>query len=100
MSTTVAQMLVETLHTIGVRQIFGVVGDALNPFTEAVRKDKRIEWIGVRHEEGAALAAAEPASRSRPVRVTIADAEVRAVGGNYSRSGSSSIVRRSRPSAG
>ncbi|WP_238533964.1 thiamine pyrophosphate-binding protein [Herbaspirillum lusitanum] len=58
MSTTVAQMLVETLHTIGVRQIFGVVGDALNPFTEAVRKDKRIEWIGVRHEEGAALAAA------------------------------------------
>ncbi len=58
MSTTVAEMLVETLHTIGVRQIFGVVGDALNPFTEAVRKDKRIEWIGVRHEEGAALAAA------------------------------------------
>ena len=58
MSTTVAEMLVETLHAIGVRQIFGVVGDALNPFTEAVRKDKRIEWIGVRHEEGAALAAA------------------------------------------
>jgi pyruvate dehydrogenase (quinone) len=58
MSTTVAEMLVETLYTIGVRQIFGVVGDALNPFTEAVRKDKRIEWIGVRHEEGAALAAA------------------------------------------
>ena len=58
MSTTVAEMLVETLHRIGVRQIFGVVGDALNPLTEAVRKDKRIEWIGVRHEEGAALAAA------------------------------------------
>jgi len=58
MSATVAEMLVETLHAIGVRQIFGVVGDALNPFTEAVRKDKRIEWIGVRHEEGAALAAA------------------------------------------
>lgn len=58
MSTTVAEALVETLHRIGVRQIFGVVGDALNPFTEAIRKDKRIEWIGVRHEEGAALAAA------------------------------------------
>jgi len=58
MSTTVAEMLVETLHRLGVRQIFGVVGDALNPLTEAVRKDKRIEWIGVRHEEGAALAAA------------------------------------------
>jgi len=34
-----------------------VVGDALNPFTDAIRRDKRISWIGVRHEEGAALAA-------------------------------------------
>lgn len=58
MSATVAEMLVDTLHQIGVRQIFGVVGDALNPLTDAVRRDGRIEWIGVRHEEGAALAAA------------------------------------------
>lgn len=58
MPSTVAEMLVETLYQIGVRQIFGVVGDALNPFTEAIRVDKRIEWIGVRHEEGAAQAAA------------------------------------------
>lgn len=58
MSATVAEMLVETLHRTGVRQIFGVVGDALNPLTDAVRRDGRIEWIGVRHEEGAALAAA------------------------------------------
>ncbi|MDB5777520.1 MAG: poxB [Herbaspirillum sp.] len=58
MSSTVADILVETLYQIGVRQIFGVVGDALNPLTDAVRRDRRIEWIGVRHEEGAALAAA------------------------------------------
>jgi pyruvate dehydrogenase (quinone) len=58
MSTTVAELLVDTLAQIGVRQIFGVVGDALNPLTEAIRRDKRIEWVGVRHEEGAALAAA------------------------------------------
>jgi pyruvate dehydrogenase (quinone) len=58
MSATVAEILVETLHQVGVRQIFGVVGDALNPFTDAIRRDGRIEWIGVRHEEGAALAAA------------------------------------------
>jgi pyruvate dehydrogenase (quinone) len=58
MSSTVAEVLVEALYEVGVRQIFGVVGDALNPFTEAIRRDKRIEWIGVRHEEGAALAAA------------------------------------------
>jgi pyruvate dehydrogenase (quinone) len=58
MSQTVAELLVETLAEIGVRQIFGVVGDALNPFTDAIRRQKVIEWVGVRHEEGAALAAA------------------------------------------
>ena len=58
MRTTVAELLVETLAKIGVRQVFGIVGDALNPFTDAIRRQKTIEWIGVRHEEGAALAAA------------------------------------------
>ena len=54
----IAELLVDTLAEIGVRQIFGIVGDALNPFTHALEADGRIEWIGVRHEEGAALAAA------------------------------------------
>jgi pyruvate dehydrogenase (quinone) len=58
MSQTVAALLVETLAKIGVRQVFGVVGDALNPLTEAIRLQDEIEWVGVRHEEGAALAAA------------------------------------------
>jgi len=58
MAETVAELLVDTLARIGVRQIFGIVGDALNPFTDALRRDGRVEWIGVRHEEGAALAAA------------------------------------------
>ena len=58
MSSTVAELLVDTLAEIGVKQVFGIVGDALNPFTDAIRRQDRIEWIGVRHEEGAALAAA------------------------------------------
>lgn len=58
MSQTVAELLVETLADIGVRHVFGIVGDALNPFTDAIRRQTRIEWVGVRHEEGAALAAA------------------------------------------
>ena len=57
MSQTVAGALVEALETIGVRQIFGLIADSLNPIGDAVRQSK-IEWIGVRHEEGAALAAA------------------------------------------
>jgi thiamine pyrophosphate-dependent acetolactate synthase large subunit-like protein len=56
MSQTVAEVLVDVLERIGVRQIFGLIGDSLNPLGDAVRKSK-IEWIGVRHEEGAALAA-------------------------------------------
>jgi pyruvate dehydrogenase (quinone) len=57
MSLTVAELLVQTLERIGVRHIFGVIGDSLNPIGDAVRRSK-IEWVGVRHEEGAALAAA------------------------------------------
>jgi thiamine pyrophosphate-dependent acetolactate synthase large subunit-like protein len=57
MSRDVGELLATTLADIGVTQVFGVVGDALNPFTDAIRRDKRLSWIGVRHEEGAALAA-------------------------------------------
>jgi thiamine pyrophosphate-dependent acetolactate synthase large subunit-like protein len=57
MSQFVAELIVEVLEQIGVRQIFGLIGDSLNPLGDAVRRSK-IEWIGVRHEEGAALAAA------------------------------------------
>src|SRR5580658_1774218 len=57
MSQTVAGMLVGVLEQIGVKHIFGLIGDSLNPLADAVRHSK-IEWIGVRHEEGAALAAA------------------------------------------
>jgi pyruvate dehydrogenase (quinone) len=57
MSQLVAELIVDVLEQIGVRQIFGLIGDSLNPLGDAVRRS-RIEWIGVRHEEGAALAAA------------------------------------------
>ncbi len=57
MSQTVSELLVGVLEQIGVTQIFGLIGDSLNPLADAVRKSK-IEWVGVRHEEGAALAAA------------------------------------------
>jgi len=57
-SQTVGELLAGVLADLGAAQVFGVVGDALNPFTDAIRRDNRIEWLGVRHEEGAALAAA------------------------------------------
>ncbi|HEV2976810.1 MAG TPA: thiamine pyrophosphate-binding protein [Casimicrobiaceae bacterium] len=57
MSKTVADVLVGTLEQIGVKHIFALIGDSLNPLADAIRRSS-IEWIGVRHEEGAALAAA------------------------------------------
>jgi thiamine pyrophosphate-dependent acetolactate synthase large subunit-like protein len=57
MAKTVAGILVETLEQLGVEQIFGLIGDSLNPLADVVRRSS-IEWVGVRHEEGAALAAA------------------------------------------
>ncbi|KQP64644.1 thiamine pyrophosphate-dependent enzyme [Nocardioides sp. Leaf285] len=55
--TTVAELLVESLADHGVTQVWGVVGDALNPVTDAIRREERLEWMGVRHEEVAAFAA-------------------------------------------
>lgn len=55
--TTVAELIVTAVGDLGVRQVWGVVGDALNPITDAIRRDGRIEWIGTRHEETAAFAA-------------------------------------------
>lgn len=52
----VAECIVAALADLGVSQVWGVVGDALNPITEAIRQEERITWVGVRHEEVAAFA--------------------------------------------
>ncbi|OYN95909.1 pyruvate oxidase [Enemella evansiae] len=62
MAETVADQLVAQLREAGVRRIYGIVGDSLNPVVDAVRrtggsKKGGIDWIHVRHEEGAAFAA-------------------------------------------
>ena len=57
MTRTVARVIVDALSELGVRQVFGVVGDALNPLTDAIRTTENLEWVGCRHEEAAAFAA-------------------------------------------
>ena len=57
MSVQAAEFLASTLAQAGVKRIYGVVGDSLNGFTDALRRLKSIEWIHMRHEEGAAFAA-------------------------------------------
>ena len=54
---TVADQFVETLAAAGVKRIYGIVGDSLNGLTDAVRRQGKIAWLHVRHEEVAAFAA-------------------------------------------
>jgi pyruvate dehydrogenase (quinone) len=53
--------MAEALAQAGVERIYGVVGDSLNGFTDALRRLKSIEWVHMRHEEGAAFAASAEA---------------------------------------
>jgi len=58
---SVADQLVGQLVAAGVRHIYGIVGDSLNPVVDAVRRTEGIEWVQVRHEEAGAFAAAAEA---------------------------------------
>src|SRR5215475_6051212 len=54
---TVSDQIADILAAAGVKRIYGLVGDSLNGLTDAVRRQGKIEWIHVRHEEVAAFAA-------------------------------------------
>ncbi|AZA08513.1 pyruvate dehydrogenase [Corynebacterium pseudopelargi] len=56
MAKSFAHQIVETLERLGVKRIYGLVGDSLNPVVDAVRTSN-IEWVHVRNEEAAAFAA-------------------------------------------
>jgi pyruvate dehydrogenase (quinone) len=70
---TVADYIVNQLLSLGVRRIYGIVGDSLNPIVDAVRRSnkggKGIQWIHVRHEESAAFAAAAEAETTGQLAV-------------------------------
>jgi pyruvate dehydrogenase (quinone) len=53
----VAEQFVDILVRAGVKRLYGVVGDSLNPVVDAIRRNAAIDWIQVRHEETAAFAA-------------------------------------------
>jgi pyruvate dehydrogenase (quinone) len=53
----IADALVSRLAEAGVERIYGVVGDSLNPVTDALRLNNKVKWIHVRNEEAGAFAA-------------------------------------------
>lgn len=60
--STVSDLLVDTLVASGVRRVYGIPGDSLNGFTDALRTRPELAWVHVRHEEAAAFAAAAEAA--------------------------------------
>jgi pyruvate dehydrogenase (quinone) len=58
MARSISEAILDVLADAGARDIFGVVGDVINPFVLAAIKDPRFRWITVRHEEHAGYAAA------------------------------------------
>jgi pyruvate dehydrogenase (quinone) len=57
MFKNVSDHIVEMLVEAGIKRIYAVTGDSLNPVNDAIRRDGRIQWIHVRHEEAGAYAA-------------------------------------------
>src|SRR5260370_9025003 len=70
MSKNVADVWWEMLANAGVKRCYGIVGDGINPVIEALRRNGRIEFIHVRHEEyGGFAAVAEAYLTGNPVVV-------------------------------
>jgi pyruvate dehydrogenase (quinone) len=58
---SIGEQFVTILVRAGIERIYGIVGDSLNPVTDAVRRTPGIDWVQVRHEESAAFAASAEA---------------------------------------
>jgi pyruvate dehydrogenase (quinone) len=70
MSRNVADLLWDMLAKAGVKRCYGIVGDALNPVVDALRRNGKVEFIHVRHEEyGGFAAVADAYFTGQPVAV-------------------------------
>ena len=72
MAASVADVMVATLKASGVRRVYGIPGDSLNGFTDAMRRAGGMAWQHVRHEEAAAFAAAAEAALTGELAVCAA----------------------------
>ena len=71
MGKNVADVIVQTLDILGVKYIYGIVGDSLNGFTNALLNNKNIQWVHTRHEEVAAFAAGAQAQLTGELAVCV-----------------------------
>src|ERR1700756_3331723 len=70
MARNVADVLWEMLVNAGVKRCYGIVGDALNPVIDALRRNGNVDFVHVRHEEyGVFAAVADAYFTGEPVAV-------------------------------
>lgn len=69
MARSITESLLDVLAHAGARDVFGIVGDVINPFVSGVIQDPRLRWITVRHEEHAAYAASAQAQLTGAIGV-------------------------------
>jgi pyruvate dehydrogenase (quinone) len=84
--TDIAESIVAALAAQGVKTVWGVVGDALNPVTDAIRRQDGMEWLGVRHEEAGAFAASAQAQLTGTLAVcmgTVGPGSIHLLNGLY-----------------
>src|SRR5918912_78033 len=80
MAETVSDLMLQRLIDWGVDTIFGLPGDGINGFMEALRKrEQEVRFVHVRHEETAALAAVGYAKFSGRLGVCLSTAAPGAV---------------------
>jgi pyruvate dehydrogenase (quinone) len=70
MAQNVADLMWKMLEKAGVKRCYGIIGDALNPVIDALRRNRNIDFVHVRHEEyGVFAAVAEGYFTGNPVAV-------------------------------
>lgn len=71
---SVSGVILDVLAEVGVRQVFGIPGDAINGLVEAIRKQEVIAFVQVRHEEAGAFAAGAQAKLTGGLGVCVGTA--------------------------
>jgi pyruvate dehydrogenase (quinone) len=70
MARNVADQTWEMLQKAGLKRCYGIVGDALNPVIDALRRNGNVEFVHVRNEEyGVFAAVADAYLTGNPVTV-------------------------------
>jgi pyruvate dehydrogenase (quinone) len=70
MAQNVADLMWKMLEKAGVKRCYGIIGDALNPVIDALRRNGNIDFVHVRHEEyGGFAAVADAYMTGKPTAV-------------------------------